>query len=105
MYSEWLTQGSSNMSPNGQRIPPSGQTIPSYGQTIPPVNVPTKRKQTGKRPSCQICLRTFQTNQNLKVHMNIHTGAKPFKCDSCEEAFPHHYSLTLHKKNRHNKNK
>ena len=36
-------------------------------------------------------------------HMNVHTGAKPFKCDMCDFACAARANLYSHKKNMHQK--
>ena len=36
---------------------------------------------------CHICCKEFSTKSNLTRHMGMHTGERPFKCDSCEKTF------------------
>ena len=52
-----------------------------------------------KKFKCEIC-GTFATNaeDRLKVHMNIHTGNRPFKCDYCPKDFSHRSALSVHKR-------
>ena len=33
-----------------------------------------------QRQICQICKKELSSKQNLKQHLNTHTGEKPFKC-------------------------
>ena len=35
-----------------------------------------------------MCVKTFVRNGNLKSHMKLHTGEKPYKCSKCNMAFP-----------------
>ena len=36
---------------------------------------------------CDVCGKSFITNQNLSDHRNIHTGEKPYKCKYCTACF------------------
>lgn len=37
--------------------------------------------------ACPLCNKTFARRGNLKVHMNIHTGERPFQCNICFKRF------------------
>ncbi|XP_060084028.1 uncharacterized protein LOC132563285 [Ylistrum balloti] len=45
---------------------------------------------------CDICSKTFQENQQLVLHRNIHFIEKPFKCDTCHQAFKTHSVFMKH---------
>lgn len=50
---------------------------------------------------CPYCDKMFLTRNNLKSHVGIHTGEKPYKCDWCDSSFVASSSLAIHRK-KHN---
>jgi KRAB domain-containing zinc finger protein len=36
--------------------------------------------------TCDTCSKPFARKDNLAVHMKIHTGDKPFSCDTCRKS-------------------
>lgn len=36
---------------------------------------------------CGVCQREFDKRCNLKDHLRIHSGVKPFSCDECGKSF------------------
>ncbi|XP_023173597.2 zinc finger protein 771 isoform X2 [Drosophila hydei] len=47
---------------------------------------------------CQACGKKVQSNYNLRRHMMIHTGERPFPCDLCERRFREFSDLKKHRR-------
>lgn len=54
-----------------------------------------------KRFSCHICTKTFGWTTDLKRHILIHTGERPFKCTMCFATFTRNFLLQKHKTKIH----
>ncbi|CAH1776324.1 unnamed protein product, partial [Owenia fusiformis] len=50
---------------------------------------------------CEICHKKMGSSSHLKVHMNVHTGNRPYKCTFCLKGFTQSSSLNLHLRNVH----
>ncbi|XP_075159813.1 uncharacterized protein LOC142232966 [Haematobia irritans] len=50
-----------------------------------------------KKGTCPYCGETF-TQASLIIHIRRHTGHKPYKCDSCDKAFPRRQDLNIHQR-------
>lgn len=52
-----------------------------------------------ERPNaCKHCPKRFKSTSQLKCHVIIHTGEKPYKCDVCLKLFAHRNGLRNHKR-------
>lgn len=47
---------------------------------------------------CKACGKKFSSKNLVDEHMNMHTGARPYKCPHCTKDFASKYTLTAHMK-------
>ncbi|CAH8441390.1 unnamed protein product [Heterobilharzia americana] len=46
---------------------------------------------------CSICNRKFTRKSDLRYHVNVHNGIRPYECDKCHRRFMKHCELRQHK--------
>ena len=51
-----------------------------------------------KQMACSQCGKLFASQANLREHLNLHTGKRPFRCSVCDRNFRQASQLSLHKR-------
>lgn len=54
------------------------------------------RPLPAKKHSCPYCGKGFSQSFNLRLHVNTHTGERPYKCDLCPKTFTQRSNLNVH---------
>ncbi|CAH0560690.1 unnamed protein product [Brassicogethes aeneus] len=60
-----------------------------------------KQKEVLKKYECNFCPKKFGWPTDLKRHILIHTGEKPFTCNLCDASFTRNFLLQNHQKKVH----
>ncbi|XP_028325955.1 zinc finger protein 239 isoform X2 [Gouania willdenowi] len=47
---------------------------------------------------CTECGRTFNSHSNLRIHLHVHTGARPYSCSDCGKRFSQSGALKIHRR-------
>ena len=80
---------------------PTNTSIRSPSNTSPDTLTITKNVSKNANNSngwsrCHICNKKFLTPENLKQHMSLHQGGKPFRCNFCNLRFVSFTSYSLY---------
>lgn len=75
--------------------PLCGKTYPSRLSLKRHIDVTHLKK---KQIACSQCGKQFATQPNLREHLNLHTGRRPFHCSLCARRFRQASQLSLHKR-------
>ena len=51
--------------------------------------------------TCAVCAKGFKLKHNLKQHMSIHTGDRPYACQFCQKKFRRKHHLERHAFTKH----
>ncbi|KAG5887736.1 hypothetical protein JTB14_003897 [Gonioctena quinquepunctata] len=54
-----------------------------------------------RKYQCTICEKKFGWSTDLKRHILIHTGERPFRCDMCTSSFTRNFLLQKHQRKVH----
>lgn len=60
-----------------------------------------QRSEHAHKPSgflCTECGRSFNSHSNLRIHLNVHTGARPYSCPDCGKSFSQSGALKIHRR-------
>ncbi|XP_071326741.1 zinc finger and SCAN domain-containing protein 22 isoform X2 [Trachinotus anak] len=60
-----------------------------------------QRSEHAHKPSgflCTECGRAFNSHSNLRIHLNVHTGARPYTCSECGKSFSQSGALKIHRR-------
>ncbi|ROT85452.1 putative fez family zinc finger protein 2-like [Penaeus vannamei] len=60
-------------------------------------NPPASSGRRRKNAHCHLCDKRFESRYKLKMHVNTHTGARPFTCDVCGKGFMRRTTLNAHR--------
>ncbi|XP_056457511.1 zinc finger protein 420 [Gadus chalcogrammus] len=60
-----------------------------------------QRSEHSQKPAgflCTECGKAFNSHSNLRIHQNVHTGARPYVCPDCGKSFSQSGALKIHKR-------
>ncbi|KAG9334589.1 hypothetical protein JZ751_007410 [Albula glossodonta] len=62
---------------------------------------PCKRDLAGSSNRCHLCGRNFYSRSNLKKHMVVHSGRRPYSCPDCGRTFNQSSNVLRHQRSHH----
>ena len=67
----------------------------------PQMKADIEQRTSMRLHQCEICSKVYSTPTDLKRHIFIHKGLKPFNCEYCGKAFNDRDNLRCHEKRLH----
>ena len=77
------------------------QPAPYYPNVSAAPGPSRKRRSSGPRVKnnyCHLCEKSYESSYKLKLHMNAHTGERPFVCEFCGKGFARGPNLNAHRR-------
>lgn len=65
------------------------------------IETTTPRPVADKKHTCPYCGKAFAQSFNLKLHVNTHTGERPYLCSLCPKSFTQRSNLNVHMNKSH----
>lgn len=62
------------------------------------VQTETIEKRHATATQCEVCGKMLSCYGNLVKHMKLHTGERPYSCDTCKRTFSRAEHLNIHKR-------
>ncbi|GAB1601358.1 uncharacterized protein LOC115217058 [Argonauta hians] len=91
----YYLKSSNNSSVYSERL----SVHPEAGQSVEMLN--TNEELSRNTHKCQFCAKLFSSANNLRRHVRIHTGEKPFACRVCQRKFAQSSTRSKHEKTAH----
>lgn len=82
-----------------QRPAEREKVCPYCGESKLQLNDHIMRAHKQKRFFCDLCPKSFKTSVQRRIHRNVHTGFRPYTCQTCNQTFArlHHRKIHLEK--------
>ena len=83
-----------------RQVPAQREKVCPYcGESKRQLNDHIMRAHKQKRFFCDICPKSFKTSVQRRIHRNVHTGFRPYTCQTCDLTFArlHHRKIHLEK--------